>query len=146
MKKNELRVIWALFCASSSFDQQTNNVSVYNILEQVTFTRNKGAPKQEAPEPAPLSYEYIILLQRSGSTENKMSYPLTLRLYGPKSNVLNEAPIPAVFEPEKKRLRIRVQNNAFIVDGPGEYRLEASLDGEELPIVSTPLEVHINNS
>jgi len=144
MKNNKnIEAIWSLLCSSSSIDQETNNISLYKVLERLVLTKGKETPPP-GPHAIPLQYEYIILLQRPDPVEDKKTYPLTLRVRDPKGIILNEAPIPAVFDAGKKRLRIRMQNNVFAISGAGEYRLEALLEGNETPIASTPLEVVIN--
>ncbi|HQT82643.1 MAG TPA: hypothetical protein PLW99_00650 [Candidatus Paceibacterota bacterium] len=146
MNKNKtLEAVWGALCGNSSIDQETNNISLYNVLERVIFTKNKGENKTpKGPDVAPLQYEYIVLLQRPDPVDKKATYPLTLRIRDPKGVVLNEAPIPAVFDVDKKRLRIRIQNNAFVISGSGEYRFEALLEGTDTPLTSTPLEVVLN--
>jgi hypothetical protein len=144
MKNNKnVEAIWGILCSSSSIDQETNNISLYKVLERLALTKGKETPPP-GPHAIPLQYEYIILLQRPDPVESKATYPLTLRVRDPKGNILNEAPIPAVFDVGKKRLRVRMQNNGFTISGAGEYRFEAFLEGDDHPLVSTPLEVVIS--
>jgi hypothetical protein len=144
MKTNQdtLKVLWSILCQSSSIDQTTNNISIYNALEQLTFTKGKEKPPS-GPHAVPLQYEYIVLLQRPDSSA-KATYPLTLRIRDPKGMVISEAPIPVIFDEGKKRMRVRMQNNTFQISGAGEYLFEALLGEDENPIISTPLEIIIN--
>lgn len=138
-----IEAIWGVLCGGSSIDQTTNNISLYNVLERLTLTKGKN-PSPSGPHAIPLQYEYIVLLQRPDPVTSKATYPLTLRLRDPKGMTISEAPLPVVFDAGKKRMRIRLQNNAFGVTTAGEYRFEALLEGTETPLVSTPLEVVIN--
>lgn len=145
MKKdsNTIEAIWGIICGSSSIDQTTNNISLYNVVERLTLTKGK-TPPPSGPHAIPLQYEYIVLLQRPDPVTSKATYPLTLRVRDPKGVVINEAPLPVVFDAGKKRMRIRLQNNAFGITVAGEYRFEALLEGDETPLTSTPIEVVIN--
>ncbi len=144
-KTNNLQAIWGVVCATSSVDSQSNNISLYNILERITLTKGENTP-EVGVNPASLQYEYVVLLQRSGSATKKETYPLSIRLVDPEGKILNESPIPAVFNSGNKRLRIRFQNNAIPITVAGEYNFEVLQEGGEEPLLKSPLEVLINES
>ena len=141
--KNEISATWGIVCGSSSIDQETNNISLYTVLERFALKKGKEEPPK-GNHKIPLVHEYIVLLQRTEPTDKKETFPLTFIVRDPKGVILSEAPVPGVFESGKKRLRIRIKNNAFIISVPGEYRFETYVEGKEEPITSTPLEVVIN--
>tara|TARA_R110000824_G_scaffold401771_1_gene615729 strand:- start:405720 stop:406151 length:432 start_codon:yes stop_codon:yes gene_type:complete len=140
MKKNDIEVVWAILCGGSSVDSETNNISIYKVLEQITLTKGNGSVPT-GPHLIPLQHEYVILLQRPDPVGKPKSYAMTMKLRGPDGEVVNEAPTPAHFESGKKRLRLRIQNASFPVTVPGEYRFEIWTEGEDTPRSSTPFVV-----
>src|ERR1035437_9825845 len=67
--KNENKIIkpvWALVCASSSIDQRTNTVSVFNVLEEVTVGINGPTPANvfKSGVVIPMPLEFIALFVR----------------------------------------------------------------------------------
>ncbi|MES2668397.1 MAG: hypothetical protein V4644_01750 [Patescibacteria group bacterium] len=143
-KYNELRTVWSLLCGSSSIDHESNNISLYKIVEQLNLTKKPDAIIEDgAVSPAHLSYEFITLLQRSGSTDKKATYPTSMRIVDPTGKVMQELPVPAVFEEGMKRLRMRIDNDAVPITVAGEYQYQIVLDDIAEPLASTPLEVII---
>jgi hypothetical protein len=151
MKKidtKNIKAIWGVLCTSSSVDQESNNISLYKILERLTLTRNKGknaiAKSSTQLESVAFPHEYVVLLQRAGASGEKETFPLSIRLSDPDGRSLHEASIPAIFEIGKKRLRIRIQSIGLPVTISGEYSFETLIDGIEEPLTTTPLEIVIN--
>jgi hypothetical protein len=59
------RHIWTVLCSRSIIDTETNNVTLFNIIERVAFTELP----EEWPVNLPLSFEIVTLWSRSDLNE-----------------------------------------------------------------------------
>ena len=61
-----MKVLWAIICQSSAVDQETNNVSLFNLLEQVHVPEPPTGGEANEPFPvAPISFSIVALLSRT---------------------------------------------------------------------------------
>lgn len=58
-----IRHVWSVLCSQSVTDQQTNNISLFNVIEQIEATLAKSIPQGVLP-PAPLPLELVSLWER----------------------------------------------------------------------------------
>ena len=63
-----MKVLWAILCESSVTDKDTNNVSLFNIIEEVTIQGPTPAVESEPGSDSivvPLGLNFVILWSRS---------------------------------------------------------------------------------
>ena len=63
-----MKVIWGILCQSSVIDRQTNNVSLFNVIEEISIPAQPPQMQPGQPWPtdvAPLMFDLVILWMRS---------------------------------------------------------------------------------
>jgi len=158
LKNKKIRLIWSILCQSSSIDQETNSVSIFNSVEQLKIKfdipkdvelRKKleeGSEKQRLT--TPVRVEIITLLQKlDNKKENKSE--IEISFIDPKGEELLKQSHPVVIPADKQRFRDRVKFNGLPITESGEYIFKLKIkengeeDYEELDLL--PLQVTIDN-
>ncbi len=148
MKK--IKIIWALACNSSSTDQQTNTLSLFNILEEMAIEfHGNDKPKPEGVFPSGVSikhpFEIVIMLSRVGKDNQELNSQAKIELVDPLGKSLAENMVPIKIEENKKRLRVNIKVDGIKVTMAGEYEFKISLQGnkagEYTEEMTVPLEV-----
>ena len=119
-----MKVIWAVLCESSSIDQETNNVSLFNILEEMHFLE---PPHQDMTQGnvtvAPFRFILIALFSRSDVNRGERS---VARLVIASPGGLDSDTLPE-FEVDLEsahRNRTRLNFGGFPLKGEGEYSFQ----------------------
>ena len=71
VKIDHIKCVWGLLCSLSSIDQKTNNISLFNIIEQLNlplayFEQQK---KEKRSLILPMPYEVILYWRRTLNTD-----------------------------------------------------------------------------
>ena len=129
--KNKAEVLWALLCSSSSIDSETNNVSLTNIIEELTLGKEAFASNPEKIDLA-VNFQIVSLIKKI-SGDKSFSIDIKLKLIDPNGTELNTVEYPVEMQADKQRMRQRINLPALTVTIAGEYRLEMLLrqEGEE---------------
>jgi hypothetical protein len=109
-----------LVCESISIDQETNRVSVFNIVEEV-------APIKARPT-GPIVPQVVALAcwNREPGDENK-DFQATLRIHAPEEKAKD---FPVNFKMEKPRYRLSLRLQGVPALKPGQLRFEMLLNGK----------------
>ncbi len=153
--KNEVKIIFAVASKSSSIDQQSNTVSLFNILEDIQF--NSSFIDKRSDESAtlaiPFQFDFVILFARSDSSKNQNELPIHSKLYiiDPLDKILGETPFQGKIEKDKKRFRMTIKFNDIKATKSGTYvfRVKLFADKNEKDILQqydVPVDVAINIS
>lgn len=117
-------MIWAVLCEGTSTDQETNNVSLFNILEEIHFPE----PPDQSQEPdrfpiTPVRFTLMALFSRTSVDEAEKS---TARLVigFPDSGPPDILPEFVVDLESAHRNRVKLNFGGLPVRGEGEYRFE----------------------
>ena len=131
------KLIWSVLCESSIIDQQTNNVSLLKVLEQVQYSTN-ATEKEEVV--LPLNFQHISLFQTDEKDNSK--YDLLLETVGPDGKTLVAVDANIDFS-GKKRGRLILAIQGMKVAGPGIYHYRLSIKKPEGLVLlgQIPLEV-----
>jgi len=121
-----IQCVWGLLCSLSSVDQERNNISLFNVIDQVSlpsgfFIEQKN---QNKPLSIPLEHEVVILWKRTLGIEfsdEQLSLAWKLKVIDPIGKVIYENFISLILKKGAKRLRSRVKMNGFIATIPGQY-------------------------
>lgn len=136
-RPTHVRCVWGLVCSLSSIDQQRNNLSLFNVIDQlnipIAFKKQAEVAKSEVIELG-LEHEVVFLLRRTLSIElcsDLLILDMKLSLADPTGKILSELLRPLEFKPGNRVLRYRVQNNIFRISSEGDYvyRAEISYQG-----------------
>ncbi len=132
--------IWSILCTKTSIDKDTNNISIFDVIERISIA---GAPSEENVALA-VQAELAILWARSDH-----SIPETavgrLRLVAPDGAVLGTTGFEINLGEPHVRLRTVMRISSLPLRGPGIYNfvveVQAPEDQRWRPVSSTPLEV-----
>ncbi|OGE88206.1 MAG: hypothetical protein A2760_02705 [Candidatus Doudnabacteria bacterium RIFCSPHIGHO2_01_FULL_50_67] len=147
-QQSNLQHIWTILCSSSSIDQSTNNISLYNIIEQIAVKK----PPMDNPGPTPsavnIQVELITLWKKmlegtSVEGEQKVDF------IDPEDTVLHSH-TSKIFIPEKlRRLRSRnkISGLKFTIDGEYAFRVSVreGVEQEFRVVFELPLQVLIDS-
>ena len=139
-----MKVLWAIVCEGSSVDRESNNISLFNVLEQVQFLEPPEADSSGDLRPAiAMHFRLVILFSRTdpGAAEKRAS---RIVLHFPTDAE------PAVFPQSEIDLEVALRNRLVSrfpllpINGQGTYRfviegLADSLEWQRL--FEIPLEV-----
>jgi hypothetical protein len=134
-----IRHIWSVLCSKASIDRQTNNVSLFEVLESVQF-----ATDREVQFPANLPFTgTIVSLWARQDPNTPVAGQMRVRLLSPTGDeLLNH---PAVIELQgASRTRNLVNLNGIRIAGNGWHEFEISwrLTDDDLwhQVASLPLD------
>jgi len=134
-KKSNIKIHWALICKSASVDQNTNMLSVFNVVEELGIKNennqieliNDTDFKQKIN--IPTEYNLVISCEKCNLNEDFSSPELKIILKDHKEEILMDNIFPVRFEADKKRLRTIVSFNNLLVTGVGEYSYIVGMRG-----------------
>ncbi len=140
-----IRHIWSVLCSQSVIDIETNNISLFNVVEQLAVT----VPRKNASEGVPIAQlplEIVSLWERTGDGPTGVTTVVDVldasgeRIGGAERRLdISSA----------RRCRSRLAFNSLPITGSGRYVVRVSLqaeDGEQAVVAELPLEVAIVES
>lgn len=115
-----MRLIWAVVCSKVSVDQQTNTISLFEVIEDVKFTTDG-----QLTFPTNVPFEGTLA---STWIRDELNTPeraeTAVRLINPDGRVLIEPePHPVDFG-DKARARVFAKFAGLPLSGPGTYHFE----------------------
>ncbi len=142
-----LKHIWTVLCKKSVIDNETNNISLYEILERLQINVGQQViNKMPKNIVVPFDFEVISFMGRkdySGKTLIKAE--IRLQIYDPENSVIGKMERKFDVTPDVKRIRLRLRSPNINVTTSGQYRFLVSIkeDGEEefTTVAEMPLEV-----
>ena len=146
--------IWSLICSNSTIDSETNNLSLFNVIERITVTVPAAAlDKAKADKSKGLlthvGFEVVSRFRKK--TSNKTAaFDIRLRLLSPESRILMTSNEQRVAMREGIRnMRIRNRFNVLPVEKSGDYVV--IVDAKEVEetgyseVGRIPLEIVVNS-
>lgn len=127
--KTNLKISWVIPCTSASVDSQTNTLSLFNIIEEFGIKKsvdgemNIGKTIDLAEKTsfnAPI--KLVVFLERDVvNPSSDFSPELRIIIKDPEGTEVLNSVVPILFEEGKKRMRIIVNLDRFLVTKSGEY-------------------------
>lgn len=130
-----LEVKWALLCKNASVDQQSNNVSLFNIIEELTINKSPlgtSIAKRSASflEKTQINGEFTLVVHMERNPEIKIKDfepSMEIKFTDPQdANFATIAEIPLKFKEGENRLRNIITINALFVKDTGVYNIVVS--------------------
>jgi hypothetical protein len=114
-----MKHIWTVLCKKSIIDSDTNNISLNESLEEVTFS----VPLNQALEfPVSFNFDFeIVSFWTSDNEKGGEKFFMLIEMNDPEQKVLNKFEQEILFPENKKRLRTRVKIPKLLVTKEGEY-------------------------
>jgi len=144
----KIKHIWTLLCRRSVIDNETNNLSLYDILEQLTIKINvkKNSEEKIYNINIPIEYEVISFWTKSPDI-SEFNGELKLDIVNPKGKILKFFEKPLTIPKDKRRLRSRIRISGFIADMEGIYTFRMNYretaEDQYTKTADIPLEVFI---
>ncbi|HKZ54578.1 MAG TPA: hypothetical protein VJ123_03790 [Anaerolineales bacterium] len=118
-----IRHIWSVICSQSVIDSETNNISLLNILEQITVAG--PLPTRDSPALIPIRFELVSLWERTPTdSPERGKFKVTIASPSQASISSFEADIDLS---SHLRYRTRAKLNAFPAPEPGRYEFRVEL-------------------
>lgn len=132
--------VWSVLCSKASIDRETNNISLFEVIEQIQI---QGLADE--PGVLPCSLELVSLWSR---TEPDKPSRGEARIFLRTPRTTNLMPqTQAVDLQQYRRLRSRLVIPSIPIEGPGIYTfvVECREQGREqwVQVASIPLEVQV---
>lgn len=151
-----MKVVWAVICQKAVIDKDTNNVTLFNVIEEITAPANPPVIEQTIPADAralaPTIFELVVLWKRNdiGVGETGRS---RIQLLAPNGEAIADQPVEGEVDLNAyKRLRQRITfpGIPYHEDGlqEGEYmiRIEKRERGSDWELAfQLPLEISISS-
>ncbi len=135
---------WAMLCQSSSVDANNNNLSLFNLIEEITVGITPD-PTQKLPEivNVPFPFHLVTLWKRNIENLNPTA-DVEVKLFDPKNKELQKIEYKLVFPDGKKNLRSIIQSPVFSVTDTGGYVFKISMKESGESAFTEVAEVPVN--
>ena len=108
--------VWSVICSRSSTDKETNNLSLFDIIEQLNVLG--PLPDAGAKNAVPVAYEIVSLWARSGAEPEESTG--RVRLVGPNGAEAFTQEFPVNLTGHA-RMRTQLRTVGFPILGSGRY-------------------------
>ncbi len=143
-----IKHIWSVLCQKSSVDQQSNNVSLFDVFEalevDISPASNVKVPDDNPEFNIPVQYQVVTLWTRTDTKNAEGQIQITLvNPYGKEKILVNSE---LKFPSDKRRMRSINQIQGLPVNKSGDYHFIVELKQEEKfqKVADLPLEVKLN--
>ena len=142
-----IQCVWGLLCSLSSIDQERNNISLFNVVDQINLPKQFFSASS-GPKPLPFAHELVTLWRRTIDTtvdDRELLVEVEIALVDPRGVAIQQVLSPLKFAPGSRRARFRIKTDGIQITSPGDYIYRIRIipsDGTEPTVVWTiPLEV-----
>lgn len=128
MGKNIIEHVWSVVCSSSSVDRETNNISLFNLIEKLTFniptTVLEKVKREEKRSIAfPIEFEVVSRFRRSEAKEG-FAFDYRLRVLNAESRIIFAGQEQKIALKEGiDNIRIRNQFKNIPIQKTGIYKI-----------------------
>lgn len=135
--------IWTLIAKNSSVDIDTNNLSIYNIIEVLNINTDKIA----SPINLNIEYEIISMWTKDNNAEKDFEYQIVVT--NPSGKSVKTYQQIVKMAKNIKRMRTRFRILGFAVEAKGVYKFVINLkdnrNNKFEKVTEIPLEVKVND-
>jgi len=142
--------LWGMICTQSSIDQEKNNVSLFNVIENINVPQKSfdTAAQENKKIVLNINHEIVFLLRKNipNQIDNEdISFDLKIECKADNGEVLYEVIQPITFPGKARRFRNRIILDKFLLNQPGDYCYDISFfdksTDEQFYLYSIPIEV-----
>lgn len=143
-----IKHIWTVLAQKAIIESQSNSLSLIDVMEELTVTISKKAPKdlKIATINIPISYEVVSYLLKD-SKNNEDNPLIRIQILNPKGKIMKSFEHLVAWEKGKERMRTRAHIMGLNVDLPGNYifriYLKEKIEDEYSQVAEIPLKVKI---
>lgn len=114
-----MKHIWTILCKKSIIDSDTNNITLNESLEEISFSIPLD---KNFKLPASFNFDYeLVSFWTSSKHKGEEKFFMKIDFIDPDKKVLSHLEQEITFPENKKRLRTRIKSNAINVTREGEY-------------------------
>lgn len=118
--------VWGLVCSMSSIDQERNNISLFNVIDQINPPQAFFIDQEKMNKPIifPVSHEVVLNWRRVldlSIDESEILADFKVNVIDPNGKVLQETTAPLYFQKNVKMTRARIAMGGFALTTPGNY-------------------------
>lgn len=141
-----MKNIWSVICEKSVIDKDTNSISLFNSLEElsINYSGEKKLKKTDVKN-IPILFE-IVSLWFDESIKDDRKFEIVLEVLDPNNKITNKSVQECVMEKGKKRLRTIAKLNGLGITSNGLYKIIIKYKyGKVIKIASEiPIDIEIN--
>lgn len=121
-----VRCVWGLICSLSSIDQERNNISLFNVIDQLNIPEDLFVQQKQEGKPLifPLAHELVLLWRRTISAEfatEPLQTDFKISIFDPTGKAIQETIAPLILEKNIRTMRLRIKLMGFPLTVPGDY-------------------------
>lgn len=128
------RHIWSILCRFASIDKESNSLSLFNIVEQITINKTEETGKEEKAIGiegktviVPLELVIVTFLERlDGKNQEAMTKEAQIDIVDSSAHSLWKREFEINFPPGPQRMRHMLKMNGFGVTIAGTYKFYIS--------------------
>lgn len=143
-----MKHIWSVLCRRSVIDNETNNISLYDALEEVSVgvkVKQQVAPIPEVINIA-IDYEVVSLWMREDS-DSRVQADTEIEIIQPDGKVAKTFPQKIDLPEKMRRFRTRYRINGLTVSTQGTYwfkiKIKETNEKQFRTVSEIPLEIKI---
>lgn len=123
-----IQCLWGVLCSLSSVDQERNNISLFNVIDQLNLpVSDKGIEERKV---FPLPFELVTLWRRILNTNidnSEITTDIEIKLLDPNERILQQTVAPVKFNRDSRRSRLRIKILGLPITTIGDYVFEISV-------------------
>ncbi len=116
------KILWALLCSSSSIDSESNNLSVANIIEEITVGKEAFVNDATRIELG-VNLQILSLIKKIKNIA-VVKVDMRIKFIDPNNTELNSFDYSLEIPSDKLRMRQRINVPTLPITTAGEYRFE----------------------
>jgi len=139
--KTTIRHVWSVLCKIAITDKRTNNISLINVIENISYEFDKDHP---IDLPLPLDCELVSLWARK-DPKNPVKVRVRDRLLAPDESILAEAFFDLDLT-SSQRARTGRRFSSIVASVTGQYEFQTCVDsgdGRWVEVSRIPLTISV---
>lgn len=145
--KNKIDLTWSILCSSSSVDFESNNLTLSNIIDEITIPDALFTERPANVDSVEINFnlQLVSLWSRTEQTAADSDIVVKIELIDPDGKSLNTTEFNFQFPANKTRMRQRTNIPILVITNPGIYNFRVSTKSEGTDfkkVYDTPLIVN----
>lgn len=142
-----MKHLWSIICKKAIIDNETKNISIIDVLEEITFFNSSGLPKEK--EKIALSCDFEIISYWLRDSLNEKIVDFTVDIIDPNNRKIGGTENKMNFpEGEKTRMRTIIKSKAlpFTVEGRYWFKIKLNSKKGSNVMAEIPVEVKLQKT
>jgi len=147
VKEKQVEHIWSILCSNSTLDKDSNNLSLFNLIEQLNVNTKEDLKSGKAFN-IPIALEFVSRFKKN--IVGALNLEVELKIIDPESKTIGTFTKEIDFRKELRNFRLRNRFEGFRVTVPGTYYFEIGIRDKKTDpftvVCRSPLEVKFTTS